>query len=162
MHLRLDLDTRIGAVEPPSTAPRPDGRSTLALLAAASIVIGGALGAWWSSTRRPHDHGDVTAVTSGAIPGRPRAEVRLEAAGAGSARVVVDGAALGVITRGPDGTITGEALGRLAFQTRRLVVRDVELVRDPDVDVELALGVQRLLAAGGVNAPLADPAPRRP
>ncbi len=144
---------------PPPPPPRP-GRA-LALLAAGllTLVLGGAA-AWWA---RPASRagGDAAPVTS-APTGRLRSEVRLEAAGPGVARVLVDGKALGEITRAADGTVHGEALGRLAFQSRRLAGRDVELVRDPAVDVELALGVQRLLAAGAVAATLVEPDARRP
>lgn len=144
-------------MEPPSPPSRPTGAPSVSFLVALLLVGAVALaagGVWWSSRPEPGD--GPAAVTSSAPPAPQRSEVRLEAAGPHEARVLVDGQALGVIARAADGTIHGEALGRLAFQTRRLVRREVEVVRAPDADVELALAVQRLLAVGGVRATLVE------
>lgn len=142
-------------MEPPSPPSRP-GRAPSVALVVTLLLVGVVAvgGVWWSSRPDPGD--GAAAVTSNAPVAPQRSEVRLEAAGPHEARVLVDGQALGVIARAADGTIHGEALGRLAFQTRRLVRREVEVVRAPDVDVELALAVQRLLAAGNVRAALVE------
>lgn len=142
-------------MESPSTSPPRSFVLPVVALLVAGLGLAAA-GAWWWSARREPPAGAVTA------PHPERSEVRLEATAANAARVLVDGQALGVITREPDGKLVGEAMGRLAFQTRRLARREVVIVRGEGVEPALAVGVQNILAAGGVAAPLVEPEPTTP
>ncbi|MCO5169857.1 MAG: hypothetical protein M9894_26265 [Planctomycetes bacterium] len=130
------------------SAGRGRHRAVLVVVALAALAAAG-VGA--AALLRP-------APPPSAPPPRPSAEVRLVTVGPGAAQVIVDGDVLGTLTREEDGTIHGEAIGRLAFRTRRLAGRQVEVRRDPEVPLEIALGVQRLLVLGGVPTPvLAEP-----
>ena len=127
-------------------------RSRVALLVAAVVLVAVGATAWWWVARG-------TPVAPRPLPAV--GEVRLEAVGPRTARVVVDGLDVGTLERNEEGVFQGMAQARLTVLSRRFVGRGVEIRRDPGVELELAAYVQRLLTFGGARTCVIIEAPPR-